>query len=134
MKIEVSLIRLIYNVLCENVEARDNWLLTIQKVHSLEMMAKGISKKDYYDHFFAEDLSNVNTIKRLWQKVQEDYPALRGVNWVERQRQGGQFNIDDLALDTTQLTLFTQDELNNFAKIDVEKEFNNDMKLDNLDI
>jgi hypothetical protein len=133
MKIEVSLIRLIYNVLCENLEARDNWMLTIQKVHSLEMMGKGISKKDYYDHFFAEHLSNVHTIKRLWQKVQEDYPALRGVTWEDRQRQGGRFSLDEITLDTTQLTLFTQDELKQFAKIDLPKELD-DKSLDNLDI
>lgn len=115
MEIKVSLIRLIYNILNESLEARDNWMLTIKEVHTMEMRIKGISKQDYFEHFFNDDLSNVHTIKRLWQKVQEEFPNLRGKTWAERQKQGGQYVVDSLKIDKSQMTLFTSDELHDIT-------------------
>jgi len=120
MKIEVPLIRLIYNILTQEVELRDNWMLTIKKIHSTEMIMKGIAKEDYFDALFNEELSNVHTIKRLWQKVQEEFPQLRGGKWSERQRQGGNYVVDEI--DESQMTLFNQDELNELALIDDDNE------------
>jgi hypothetical protein len=117
MNLNTSLIRLIYNILVQDVETRDNWILTIKKVHQTEMIVKGISQTDYFEHFFNDELSNVHTIKRLWQKVQEDYPALRGDTWEERQRMGGQFVV---TIDKNQMTLFSEEEMNEYALINEE--------------
>ena len=125
MKIDVSLIRLVYNILTEDIEARDDWMLTIKKVHTLEMLAKGISKSNYFEHFFNEHLSNVHTIKRMWQKVQEEYPALRGKSWEERQMQGGSYKVASMDdVDESQMKLFTADEIHELSRIDLAKEFN----------
>ena len=123
MNINVSLIQLIYNILDNHADTRDDWMLCIKKIHSIEMTIHGISKSDYFDKLFEMDgegeypyFSNVHTIKRLWQKVQEDYVHLRGQTWEQRQKQGGQYNVDSY-YDETQLTLFSQEQLDEFAKI-----------------
>ena len=113
MKIEIPITRLIYNILSQNAEARDNWMLTIQKIHETEMTIKGIKTSDYFDAFFNEELSNV-------QKVQEDFPSLRGVTWEERQRQGGKV-AKDMVIDLSQMTLFNDNELNELALLDNDK-------------
>lgn len=83
------LTRLIKNILLNDVNARDNWMDTIRQVHDKEMAIWCFTKEQYYDALFGDHLSNVHTIKRLWQLVQEKYPELRGKSWEERQRQGG---------------------------------------------
>ena len=127
MNINVSLIQLIYNILDNHADTRDDWMLCIKKIHSIEMTIHGISKSDYFDKLFEMDgegeypyFSNVHTIKRLWKKVQEDYVHLRGQTWEQRQKQGGQYNVDSY-YDETQLTLFSQEQLDEFAKIDFSK-------------
>jgi hypothetical protein len=115
MKIEVPLIRLIYNILTQDKSTRDNWMRTIKIVHQTEMTIKGISTHQYFDAFFNEELSNVHTIKRLWQKVQEEFPKLRGDTWIERQKQGGRYVVDEI--DLNQMTLFNDKELNELALI-----------------
>jgi hypothetical protein len=127
MNINVSLIQLIYNILDNHAETRDDWMLCIKNIHSIEMTIHGISKDNYFDKLFEKDsegeypyFSNVHTIKRLWQKVQEDYVHLRGETWEQRQKQGGQFSVESLC-DETQLTLFSQEQLDEFAKIDFSK-------------
>lgn len=122
MNIDISLIRLIYYTLTRNIESRDDWMLCIKEVHSLEMLSKKMSKEDYFDKLFDKNefgeytyFSNVHTIKRLWQKVQEDFPHLRGSTWEERQRQGGQYNVD-LYYEESQLSLFSREELDDFSK------------------
>lgn len=114
MKIEIPITRLIYNILTQDIETRDNWMRTIKKVHQTEMTIKGINRSDYFDAFFNEKLTNVHTIKRMWQKVQEDFPKLRGVTWEERQRQGGKV-AKDMVIDLAQMTMFNEDELNQLA-------------------
>ena len=127
MNINVSLIQLIYNILANDVETRDDWMLCIKEIHSIEMTIHGISKIDYFDKLFEKNeeseypyFSNVHTIKRMWQKVQEDYPNLRGLTWETRQKQGGQYIVDSLS-DDSQLSFFTKEQLDEFAKIDFSK-------------
>jgi hypothetical protein len=127
MKLDISLIQLIYNILSNDSETRDDWMLCIQEIHSIEMKFHGISKNDYFDKLYEKDdegeypyFSNVHTIKRLWQKVQEDFPNLRGLTWETRQKQGGQYVVDSLN-DDTQLSFFSKEQLDEFAKIDFSK-------------
>lgn len=81
--------RLIKVILMYDEDARDDWMDTIRQVHDKEMNVWCYDKCQYYDALFSNKLSNVHTIKRLWQLVQEKYPELRGKTWEERQRQGG---------------------------------------------
>jgi hypothetical protein len=125
MKLNFSLISIIYHTLTNKVETRDDWMLCIKEIHSLEMLSKKISSEDYFEKLFEMDedgeyvnFSNVHTIKRLWQKVQEDFPNLRGNTWAERQKQGGQYNVNSF-YDDKQLTLFSQEQLDEFSKIDL---------------
>jgi len=127
MNLNISLIGLVYHTLSNKVDTRDDWMLCIKEIHSLEMLSKKVTKESYFDKLFEmnEDgeytyFSNVHTIKRLWQKVQEDFPHLRGDTWEERQRQGGQYNVNSYYEDN-QLSLFTKDELDEFSKIELSK-------------
>ncbi len=127
MNINVSIIELIYNILSNDKETRDDWMLCTKEIHSIQMKLHGISKADYFDKLYEKNnegeyhyFSNVCTIKRLWQKVQEDYPNLRGLTWESRQKKGGQFVIDSL-IDDSQLSLFSKEQLDEFAKIDLYK-------------
>jgi hypothetical protein len=81
--------KLVKHTLLTNEDARDDWMLTIKTVHDKEMQIWCLSKEDYYDAFFSDKFSNVDTIKRLWAMVQEKFPELRGQKWEERQRQAG---------------------------------------------
>lgn len=129
MKLEIPLIRLIYNILNEDVLARDNWMLTIKHIHSMEMKVKGVSKKDYFDSFHNEELTNIRTIHRLWQKVQEDYPHLRGDNWNDRQKQGGQFVVSDFI---SQTSLFSKEEMHEIATLKIEVSQNHKLEVGNV--
>jgi len=127
MKLDISLIQLIYNILSNDFETRDDWMLCIKEIHSIEMKLHGISKNDYFDKLYKKDdegeysyFSNVHTIKRLWQKVQEDFPNLRGLTWETRQKQGGQYVVDSLN-DDTQLSFFSKEQLDEIAKFDLSK-------------
>jgi len=127
MNINVSIIELIYNILSNDKETRDDWMLCTKEIHSIQMKLHGISKADYFDKLYEKNnegeyhyFSNVCTIKRLWQKVQEDYPNLRGLTWETRQKQGGQYVVDSLS-DDSQLSFFTKEQLDEFAKIDFSK-------------
>lgn len=83
------LTRLITHILIEDESARDNWMDTIKQVHEKELSLLSYPKEMYFDVLFSKKLSNVHTIKRLWQLVQEQNPELRGKKWKERQKQGG---------------------------------------------
>ena len=127
MNINATLIQLIYNLLSNDVETRDDWMLCIKEIHTIEMTFKGISKNDYFVKFYEKNedgeysnFSNVHTIKRLWQKVQEDFPNLRGLNWEGRQKQGGQYVVSNDYYDN-QLNIFSKEQLDEFAKIDFSK-------------
>jgi len=90
----------------ENEEARDNMIICVKHIHDLEMTALKIDRYDYYDAFFGERLSSVKTIDRIWRKIQEDIPELRGSEWEARQAQSGRIEIADLSYLKNQLNLF----------------------------
>ncbi len=97
-------------MLYNNPELRDDWVSTIRMVHDIEMSINGIVQQDYYYAvFFTEKLSNVHTIKRLWQLVQENREDLRGKTWEERQRQGGMIAKEMVEINVQQLKLFPND-------------------------
>jgi hypothetical protein len=81
--------RIVRETLSKNKESRDDWMLVIKEVHDKELSLWCYDKKDYYDAFFSEKLSNVGSIVRLWRLIQEKCPELRGEEWELRQRQGG---------------------------------------------
>ena len=83
------LTRLVVQILVNNEDARDDWMLTIREVHERELSIWYMSKADYFDAFFSGKLSNVQTIGRIWRLAQEKRPELRGKNWEERQKQSG---------------------------------------------
>jgi len=83
------LTRLITNILQNNIPARDNWMQAVKEVHDKEMQLWCFTKEQYYDAVFGGHLSNIHTIRRLWQFVQERNPSLRGETWAERQKYGG---------------------------------------------
>jgi hypothetical protein len=93
-------------LLAENLEARDNMIICVKHIHDLEMAALSIPREDYYDLFFNERLSSVKTIDRIWRKIQEDIPELRGSEWEARQAQSGRIEIADLSYLKNQLNLF----------------------------
>jgi hypothetical protein len=100
------LTRMITIILTNDVDARDDWMSTIKQVHDKEMVIWYYDKSQYYDAFFSNKLSNVHTIKRLWQLVQEKNPELRGETWEERQRQGGMIAKEMVEEKFYQLSLF----------------------------
>lgn len=100
------LTKLIKHILVNDVDARDDWMSTIRQVHDKEMALWCFEKQQYYEAFFSGNLSNVHTIKRLWQLVQEKYPELRGKTWEERQRQGGMIASEMVQEKILQLSLF----------------------------
>jgi hypothetical protein len=96
--------RMIYYVLVNDKETRDDWMLVVKKVHDIEMINYKIDKVDYYDSLFSYKLTNPQTISRIWRKIQEHNPDLRGEFWLDRQRyakgvsteivKGGYFQLD----------------------------------------
>jgi hypothetical protein len=93
-------------LLAENVESRDDMMQCVKHIHDLEMGVIGISQYEYYDAFFGGKLSSVKTIDRIWRKIQEDIPELRGSEWEARQAQSGRVEITDLSYLKNQLNLF----------------------------
>ena len=123
MDINVTYIRLIKNILENDLDSRDDWMLCIKTIHNWQMIKNNILKEQYFEKLFEKNsgkyfFMNVDTIKRVWAKVQEDNINLRGLLWAERQIQGGQYNIISM---TNQLSLFTKEQLDEFAKIDFSK-------------
>ena len=104
-----KVIKIIANCLQKNPESRDNWMMALQYVHEREMALLCVEKEEYFDTFFSERLTDPHTIRRLWQKVQEQCPELRGETWEERQRQGGVF-AKEMAMINKQLELFDSED------------------------
>jgi hypothetical protein len=100
------LTREVFELLKSKASARDNMLECIQHVHNLEMEALQITRANYYDAFFNGRLSSVKSIDRIWRKIQEDVPDLRGSEWEARQAQSGRIEIEDLSYLKNQLNLF----------------------------
>ena len=112
--INLTIDRLIYNVLTLDIEARDNWMRTIKIIHETEMTLKGIGRAEYFVCFFNEEFTNIHTIKRRWSAIQTEYPKLRGAEYDTRQKQGGQFVLE---IDPSQMTMFDEQELSDLAMI-----------------
>lgn len=106
MKNKGYISRLIYQILKDDKETRDDWMLVVKKVHDIEMVFAKISKVDYYDALFSDRLTNPQTISRIWRKIQEHNSELRGEQWLERQRQGGAFSKAVVSDGFLQLDLF----------------------------
>ncbi len=96
--------KLVVSILEKNEIARDDVMIVIKTIHDFEMAVLKKNKEDYYDMVFYGTLSKVETISRVWRKVQEDKPELRGKEWELRQMRAGQISLD-LALNN-QLKLF----------------------------
>jgi hypothetical protein len=104
-----NLTKIILNLLIKNEYLRDDWVHTIRMVHDIEMGLHGIVQQDYYyTIFYTEKLSNVHTIKRLWQMVQEYRADLRGETWEERQKQGGMIAKEIVFINPLQLKMFDE--------------------------
>jgi len=100
------LTRLVVQILINNEDARDDWMLTIREVHERELNIWYLSKADYFDALFSGKLSNVQTIARVWRLAQEKKPELRGKNWEERQRQSGMLASEFAEEQLIQASLF----------------------------
>ena len=96
----------LFEILKTKASARDNVMECIQSIHNEEMRILNIPREDYYNAFFGGRLSSVKSIDRIWRKIQEDVPALRGSEWEARQVQSGRIDIEDLSYLKNQLNLF----------------------------
>jgi hypothetical protein len=96
--------KLVLTILEKNEISRDDVMLVIKYIHDFEMGVLKKKKDDYYDMVFNSTLSKHTTIDRIWRKVQEEHPELRGKEWELRQMKAGQISLD-LAL-KNQLNLF----------------------------
>ena len=97
--------KMVAGILHQNIEARDNVYVVVKIIHDFELSVLEKDKHDYYELFFSEQLSSFKTIDRIWRKVQEEKPELRGKNWELRQVQAGKISIEVIA-QKKQLKLF----------------------------
>lgn len=95
--------KLVISILRNNEIARDDMMVVIKTIHDFELSILKKKKEDYYDVFFSNTLSNVRTISRVWRKIQEHMPELRGKEWELRQIKSSE--ISDEMIDN-QLKLF----------------------------
>jgi len=95
--------KLVVSILRNNEIARDDIMVVIKTIHDFELGVLKKTKEDYYDVFFSNTLSNVRTISRVWRKVQENMPELRGREWELRQIKAGEISMEMIA---NQLKLF----------------------------
>ncbi len=103
--------KLVLTILTNSDEAKDDMLLVVKNIHDFEMSVLNIDKSEYYTAFFGNKLSSVKTIDRIWRKIQEDVPSLRGKSWELRQIQSGQISLQYVS-DKLQLRLFDESQLN----------------------
>jgi hypothetical protein len=61
----------IISVLTNDIPCRDSYMRTIQILHDEELNFMRKDQSDYYKMFFDKKLSSVNTIIRMWRKIQE---------------------------------------------------------------
>ncbi len=95
--------KLVISILRNNEIARDDIMLVIKIIHDFELGVLKKGKEDYYEMFFSNTLSNVRTIARVWRKVQENMPELRGKEWELRQVKSGEVSMEMIQ---NQLKLF----------------------------
>lgn len=70
-------------------KTRDDMFYLVKLVHDQQMKDMKIPKTKYYDYFHGERLYSIKTIDRMWRRVQEKHPELRGKMWKYRQIQAG---------------------------------------------
>jgi hypothetical protein len=93
-------------ILKNNESSRDDMMLVVKSIHDFEISILGKEKSDYYECFFSGKLSSVKTIDRIWRKIQEKKPELRGKEWDMRQVQAGIISINVAAEKYGQLNIF----------------------------
>ena len=103
----------IISVLTNDISCRDSYMRTIQILHDEELNFMRKDQSDYYKMFFDKNLSSVNTIIRMWRKIQEVHIELRGKNWEERQVQSVEFRNKINVYGKDQLHLFDNFEILN---------------------
>ena len=96
----------IFSALTNDKLCRDSYMLTIQKLHDEELNFMRKDTSEYWNLFFDKKLSSVNTIIRMWRKVQEVHVELRGENWEERQNQSLEYRSKINIYGKDQLHLF----------------------------
>lgn len=101
----------IISVLKNDKLCRESYMRTIQMLHDEELLLIDKKQNEYYNLFFGNKLSSINTIKRMWSKVQEVYVELRGDNYEERKKQSMEFKSKITTYGKDQLHLF--DDFNN---------------------
>lgn len=87
--------RIVYKTLEENESSRDDYMIVVKVIHDMELSIQNLEKEDYYNAVFKNKLSKVETIVRVWRKIQECVPHLRGKDWEERQVYAGQIAKDE---------------------------------------
>jgi hypothetical protein len=96
----------ILSVLKNDKLCRDSYMKTIQVLHDEELKFMRKDESEYYKLFFNNKLSSINTIKRIWSKIQEVHVDLRGDNYNERKKQSMQFRTIINKYGKDQLHLF----------------------------
>jgi hypothetical protein len=69
-------------------------MLVVKTIHDFEMSMFAIPQSAYYHALFSDKLSSIKTIDRVWRKMQEEHPHLRGEDWEERQILAGRVSRD----------------------------------------
>ena len=70
-------------------ELRDSEKRVVVNIWAKEIEKMGLPIEPYtpfFKLFLEGKISNHDSITRCWRKVQEDNPQLRGVTWVDRQK------------------------------------------------
>jgi hypothetical protein len=98
--------KLILNILKNNDKSRDDMMLVVKYIHDFELSVMGKDTSDYYECFFSGKLSSVKTVDRIWRKIQEKKPELRGKEWDMRQVQAGIISINVAMEKHGQLNIF----------------------------
>jgi len=105
-----NLTKTVVKLLTENYTLRDDLISTVKGVHDIEMRNNGIVEQDYYYAiFYTNKLSNIHTIRRIWQYAQEHNVNLRGKNWEQRQRHSQTISKEISETLFNQLNLFETD-------------------------
>ncbi len=69
MKPKGHISRIVFSLLRDDNETRDDWMLMIRRVHDIEMKYHSITKSEYYDNFYANKFSNVDSIGRFFKNT-----------------------------------------------------------------
>lgn len=93
MGVKLDVTSTVRKLLIESYETREDDNLLILKVWAEqrpELRNKNYSFKDFAILFVEKKLSSTESIRRTRQKLQEEFPALRGRNYNARKRYQGE--------------------------------------------